>query len=95
MRIGVRTSNNNSKRKASNTKFALKDKTKRASIPNPLSMLAMVGATGFEPAAFWSRTKRATKLRYAPNGANEGARTLDLRITNALLYQLSYIGLTR
>ena len=57
-------------------------------------MLAMVGATGFEPAAFWSRTKRATKLRYAPNGANEGARTLDLRITNALLYQLSYIGLT-
>lgn len=26
----------------------------------------MVGATGFEPAASWSRTKRATKLRYAP-----------------------------
>ena len=25
----------------------------------------MVEATGFEPAAFWSRTKRATKLRYA------------------------------
>lgn len=53
-----------------------------------------VEVAGFEPAAFWSRTKRATKLRYAPtNGANEGARTLDLRITNALLCQLSYIGL--
>ena len=26
-------------------------------------------------------------------GANEGARTLDLLITNQLLYQLSYIGL--
>ncbi len=28
--------------------------------------LFLVGATGFEPAASWSRTKRATKLRYAP-----------------------------
>ena len=27
----------------------------------------MVGATGFEPAAPWSQTKCATKLRYAPN----------------------------
>ena len=26
----------------------------------------MVGAEGFEPSAFWSRTKRATRLRYAP-----------------------------
>ncbi len=26
----------------------------------------MVGAAGFEPATSWSRTKRATKLRYAP-----------------------------
>ncbi len=25
----------------------------------------MVEATGFEPTTFWSRTKRATKLRYA------------------------------
>lgn len=24
----------------------------------------VVEVTGFEPAAFWSRTKRATKLRY-------------------------------
>ena len=55
----------------------------------------MVGVTGFEPATFWSRTKRATKLRYTPenNGANEGARTLDLQFTKLLLCQLSYIGL--
>ena len=54
----------------------------------------MVEVTGFEPAAFWSRTKRATKLRYTSKktGANEGTRTLDLLITNQLLYQLSYIG---
>ena len=26
----------------------------------------LVGAEGFEPSAFWSRTKRATRLRYAP-----------------------------
>ena len=55
----------------------------------------LVEVTGFEPATFWSRTKRATKLRYTPenNGANEGARTLDLQFTKLLLCQLSYIGL--
>ena len=54
----------------------------------------MVEVAGFEPAAFWSRTKRATKLRYTSkkNGANEGTRTPDLLITNQLLYRLSYIG---
>ena len=53
----------------------------------------MVEVTGFEPATFWSRTKRATKLRYTSiYGANEGTRTPDLLITNRLLYQLSYIG---
>jgi hypothetical protein len=26
----------------------------------------MVGARGFEPPASWSRTRRATRLRYAP-----------------------------
>ena len=26
----------------------------------------MVGETGIEPATSWSRTKRATKLRYSP-----------------------------
>ena len=28
--------------------------------------LEMVGEVGFEPATFWSRTKRATRLRYSP-----------------------------
>ncbi len=40
-------------------------KEKPASFERNLPVL--VGATGFEPATFWSRTKRATKLRYAPN----------------------------
>jgi|GEM_PF-654175 len=31
------------------------------------SLPAKIGATGFEPAASWSRTKRSTKLSYAPN----------------------------
>ncbi len=80
-----------------------------------------VEVAGFEPAAFWSRTKRATKLRYTSLSAitalqrrwlrsaiagnrcrlsgkpdlmraNRGTRTLDLLITNQLLYQLSHIG---
>ena len=58
---------------------------------------SLVEVTGFEPATFWSRTKRATKLRYTSMpclkaGANKGTRTLDLRFTKPLLYQLSYIG---
>ncbi len=28
--------------------------------------ILLVGAAGFEPTTSWSRTKRATKLRYAP-----------------------------
>ena len=54
----------------------------------------VVEVAGFEPAAFWSRTKRATKLRYTSkkNGADKGTRTLDLMITNQPLYHLSYIG---
>ena len=57
-----------------------------------LNRFEVVEVTGFEPATFWSRTKRATKLRYTSNGANEGTRTLDLRFTKPLLYRLSYIG---
>lgn len=34
---------------------------------NEKRQVALVGATGFEPAASRSRTVRATKLRYAPN----------------------------
>ena len=69
----------------------------------------MVEVAGFEPAAFWSRTKRATKLRYTSvkesqairdatrdknAGADKGTRTPDLLITNQSLYRLSYIGTT-
>ena len=68
--------------------------------PDLLSQIRifLVEVTGFEPATFWSRTKRATKLRYTStylvrkDGANKGTRTLDLRFTKPLLYQLSYIG---
>src|SRR5665811_2152387 len=31
-----------------------------------LSWSYLVGAAGFEPATFWSQTRRATRLRYAP-----------------------------
>ncbi len=34
-------------------------------IPSPI-LQGKIGAEGFEPSAFWSRTKRATSLRYAP-----------------------------
>ena len=61
---------------------------------NPLIEGALlVEVAGFEPVTFWSRTRRATKLRYTSgNGANKGTRTLDLRFTKPLLYRLSYIG---
>ena len=52
----------------------------------------VVGVTGFEPATSSSRTKRATKLRYTPFGANDETRTRDLLITNQLRYQLRYVG---
>jgi hypothetical protein len=32
------------------------------------SLILLVGAAGFEPATFWSQTRRATRLRYAPIG---------------------------
>ena len=39
-------------------------------------ILRMVGVTGFEPTTFWSRTKRATKLRYTPQIKMEPMRGL-------------------
>ena len=42
----------------------------------------LVGVTGLEPAASWSRTKRATKLRYTPS----------LYFCNAILYPFSRFG---
>ena len=69
-------------------------KTKMKRFPSRKPLLDLVEVTGFEPATFWSRTKRATKLRYnSIYGANEGTRTPDLLITNQLLYQLSHIGI--
>ncbi len=35
----------------------------------------MVGATGFEPAAFWSQTRSSTKLSYTPTRLKMGAGT--------------------
>src|SRR5882762_8495370 len=32
-------------------------------------MQIMVGVTGLEPATFWSRTKRSTRLSYTPRSA--------------------------
>ena len=66
---------------------------KTSGLSNAQAAAGMVEVTGFEPATFWSRTKRATKLRYTSNGANEGTRTLDLRFTKPLLYRLSHIGI--
>ena len=58
-----------------------------------MQMAKSVEVAGFEPAAFWSRTKRATKLRYtSKKRANRGTRTLDLRFTKPLLYRLSHVG---
>ena len=41
----------------------------------PFRGARLVGAAGFEPATFWSQTRRATRLRYAPGAA----RALDTR----------------
>jgi hypothetical protein len=38
----------------------------KSTAANPVLFTFLVGARGFEPPASWSRTKRATKLRYAP-----------------------------
>ena len=51
----------------------------------------MVGVAGFEPAAHWSQTSCATKLRYTPLfGRGRRTRTLGTRFWRPLLYQLSY-----
>ncbi len=34
--------------------------------PLDIPLKKLVGETGVEPAASWSRTKRATRLRYSP-----------------------------
>ena len=70
-------------------------KARNITVSGILRAFVLVEVAGFEPAAFWSRTKRATKLRYTSiAGADNGTRTHDLMITNQPLYQLSYIGKT-
>ena len=41
------------------------------------SVVLRVEVAGFEPAAFWSRTKRATKLRYTSIKKLEPIRGLE------------------
>ena len=52
----------------------------------------VVGVAGFEPAAHWSQTSCATKLRYTPISLGRGrrTRTLGTWFWRPLLYQLSY-----
>ena len=59
--------------------------------------VSMVGATGFEPTTSWSRTKRSTKLSYAPfklnvptknfDGRSSRIRTCDPLVPSQVLYQ--------
>src|SRR5258705_13920598 len=62
----------------------------RATSPQTSKADRRVGVAGFEPATFWSRTKRATKLRYTPLGWVDciGRRSLD-----GLVLLLAGIGL--
>jgi hypothetical protein len=38
-------------------------------------LILLVGAAGFEPATFWSQTRRATRLRYAPPDTGRSIHT--------------------
>ena len=49
----------------------------------------LVGATGFEPATSSSRTKRATKLRYAPTVGGEDAYFLEVGKTKYACGQMA------
>ena len=57
-------------------------------------MLAVVGATGFEPATTWSQTRSATGLRYTPhkemsedNSRGDRIRTCDHLVPNQERYR--------
>src|SRR5258705_10211204 len=62
----------------------------RATSPQTSKADRRVGVAGFEPATFWSRTKRASKLRYTPLGWVDciGSSSLD-----GLVLHLELIGL--
>ena len=50
--------------------------------------------SGFEPHYKQKETSNPKGLRFPHIGAGNGTRTRDLRITNALLYRLSYTSIT-
>ena len=53
----------------------------------------LVGVTGFEPATFYSRSKRATKLRYTPTmEPMSGIEPLTCSLRMSRSAWLSYIG---
>ena len=52
-------------------------------------MRDLVGATGFEPATFSSRTRRATKLRYAPF---DGAHSTEKLLMHKGLGEIFFAG---
>ena len=47
-----------------------------------LNRFEVVEVTGFEPATFWSRTKRATKLRYTSKQPTKGLEPLTCGLRN-------------
>ena len=52
---------------------------------NKLAILKMVGAPGFEPGASASRTRRATRLRYAPPESIIGGFCLTCKLDYEIL----------
>ena len=52
-------------------------------------MLTSIGAPGFEPGTFWSQTRRATGLRYAPltNGEHQLTQAATLLQTTVYVYR--------
>src|SRR5437870_2057990 len=51
----------------------------------------MVGAAGFEPATFWSQTRRATRLRYAP-GCGAGPSIHGSVLTSKAMSRRPVVG---
>ena len=59
------------------------------SVSNAIRTLAMVGVSGFEPEASWTRTKRDTKLRHTPKSRvlysqNRNLSTIKFRLRKFL-----------
>src|SRR5882724_13589784 len=54
----------------------------------------VVGARGFEPPTSRSRTVRATRLRYAPNGRAHYTGFMDSRLPGVLSHELHELALS-